>query len=101
MAVHGECRHALHAREKLESTAIGSDVAFPHAYLDGLDRTMAIFVQLAYPVPYTAADEGPVVLILMLLTATGATKEHRDGTASFAQASVRRKQRGLFGKREL
>lgn len=79
------CRHALAAREKLGSTAIGAGIAFPHAQLDGLDRAMAIFVRPAHPVPYAAADEGPVDLIVMLLTPAGATKEHLDGLASFAR----------------
>jgi PTS system nitrogen regulatory IIA component len=80
-----ECRHALAAREKLGSTAIGSGIAFPHAQLDGLDRSMAIFVRPAHAVPYAAADEGPVDLIVMLLTPTGANKEHLDGLATFAR----------------
>jgi PTS system nitrogen regulatory IIA component len=80
-----ECRHALAAREKLGSTAIGAGIAFPHAQLEGLDRAMAIFVRPAHPVPYAAADEGPVDLIVMLLTPAGAIKEHLDGLASFAR----------------
>lgn len=80
------CRHALAAREKLGSTAIGSGIAFPHAQLEGLDRAVAIFVRPAAPVPYAAADEGPVDLILMLLTPAGDTKAHLEGLASFARA---------------
>lgn len=79
------CRHALAAREKLGSTAIGAGIAFPHAQLDGLERPMVLFVRPADAVPYAAADEGPVDLILMLLTPTGATKDHLDGLASFAR----------------
>ncbi|MBD8064802.1 PTS sugar transporter subunit IIA [Devosia sp. PTR5] len=81
-----ECRNALAAREKLGSTAIGAGIAFPHAQLDGLDRALAIFVRPAHPVPYAAADEGPVDLILMLLSPSGATREHLDGLSSFARA---------------
>ena len=81
-----ECRNALKAREKLGSTAIGAGIAFPHAQLDGLVRTMAIFVRPAHPVPYDARDEGPIDLILMLLTPTGAAREHLDGLSSFARA---------------
>ena len=80
------CRHALAAREKLGSTAIGAGIAFPHAQLEGLDRAVAIFVRPAAPVPYAAADDGPVDLILMLLTPAGATKDHLEGLASFARA---------------
>jgi PTS system nitrogen regulatory IIA component len=81
-----ECRNALTAREKLGSTAIGAGIAFPHAQLDGLDRAMAIFVRPAHPVPYAAADEGPVDLILMLLTPAGAAREHLEGLSNFARA---------------
>lgn len=80
------CRHALAAREKLGSTAIGAGIAFPHAQLEGLERAMAIFVRPAAPVPYAAADDGPVDLVLMLLTPAGATKAHLEGLASFARA---------------
>jgi PTS system nitrogen regulatory IIA component len=80
------CRHALAAREKLGSTAIGAGIAFPHAQLEGLDRAMAIFVRPATPVPYAAADDGPVDLIMMLLTPAGDTKAHLEGLASFARA---------------
>ena len=47
---------------------------------------MAVFVRLAHPVPYAAADEGPVDLILMLLTPAGASREHLEGLSSFARA---------------
>jgi PTS system nitrogen regulatory IIA component len=80
-----DCRNALAAREKLGSTAIGAGIAFPHAQLDGLRKAMAIFVRPTHPVPYAAADGGPVDLIIMLLTPTGATKEHLDGLAAFAR----------------
>ncbi|HEV7344886.1 MAG TPA: PTS sugar transporter subunit IIA [Devosia sp.] len=79
------CRNALAAREKLGSTAIGGGIAFPHAQLDHLERAMAVFVRPAEAVPFAAADEGPVDLIVMLLTPSGANKEHLDGLASFAR----------------
>jgi len=79
------CRHALAAREKLGSTAIGAGIAFPHAQLEGIARAMAIFVRPAHPVPYAAADEGPVDLIIMLLTPAGETRQHLDGLSSFAR----------------
>jgi len=79
------CRHALAAREKLGSTAIGAGIALPHAQLDGLDRAMALFVRPAHPVPFAATDEGPVDLIVMLLTPSGATREHLEALASFAR----------------
>jgi PTS system nitrogen regulatory IIA component len=80
-----ECRNALMAREKLGSTAIGDGIAFPHAQLDGLDRAMAIFVRPAQAVPFAAADDSPVDLIMMLLTPTGAAKAHLDGIATLAR----------------
>lgn len=80
------CRHALAAREKLGSTAIGAGIAFPHAQLDHLEHAMAVFVRPAQAVPFAAADEGPVDLIVMLLTPSGANREHLDGLASVARA---------------
>ena len=81
-----ECRHALAARERLGSTAIGAGIAFPHAQLEGLSKPMAIFVRPAEPVAFAAADEGPVDLILMLLSPQGDTRAHLEGLASFAKA---------------
>jgi PTS system nitrogen regulatory IIA component len=81
-----ECRHALAAREKLGSTAIGSGIAFPHAQLEGLDKAMAVFLRPATPVEFGAADGTPVDLVLLLLTPAGASKAHLEGIASFARA---------------
>jgi PTS system nitrogen regulatory IIA component len=80
-----ECRHALAAREKLGSTAIGAGIAFPHAQLEGLTQPMAIFVRPEVPVAFAAADEGPVDLILMLLSPVGDTRAHLEGLASLAK----------------
>jgi PTS system nitrogen regulatory IIA component len=59
---------ALQARENLGSTGLGNGFALPHARLDALPRTYALFVRLTRPIEFAAIDEKPVDLVIMLLT---------------------------------
>lgn len=82
----GECRQALASRERLGATTIGSGVAFPHAHLDGLDAPLAILLRLSQPIDFALPGEEPVDVIVMLVTPTGATREHLEGLSAFARA---------------
>ena len=66
----------LAAREKLGTTGFGSGVAVPHAKLAGLDRVHGAFVRLARPIGYSAVDNLPVDLVLMLLSPEGSGADH-------------------------
>ena len=81
----GECRQALASRERLGATTIGSGVAFPHAQLEGLDAPLAILLRLSQPVDFALPGEEPVDVIVMLVTPTGATREHLEGLSAFAR----------------
>jgi PTS system nitrogen regulatory IIA component len=59
---------ALQARENLGSTGLGKGFALPHARLDSLPRSYALFVRLARPIDFAAIDEKPVDLVILLLT---------------------------------
>lgn len=61
------CAEALEAREDLGSTALGKGVALPHARIDGIDRPIGIFVSLARPIDFEAADLEPVDTAFTLL----------------------------------
>ena len=63
-------------REKLGSTGIGSGVALPHGRIDGLTDTLAIFMTLAEPLDYDAADNQPVDMVFALLVPEHATEAH-------------------------
>jgi PTS system nitrogen regulatory IIA component len=64
---------ALLARENLGSTGLGKGFALPHARLETLGETFALFVRLGRPIDFASIDERPVDLVILLLTpATGA-----------------------------
>ena len=79
------CRSALAARERLGSTGLGSGIAIPHAQLEGLERAKAIFVRLATPIEFGAADGEPVDIVLMLLTPLGASADHLETLSRLAK----------------
>ena len=63
-------------RENLGSTGIGAGVALPHGRMDGLSKTLAIFMSLAQPLDFDAADNKPVNLVFALLVPEHATDAH-------------------------
>lgn len=62
-----EVAGALHAREKLGSTALGKGVALPHAELRLAEAPVVLFVRLRRPVDFDARDEEPVDLVFLVL----------------------------------
>jgi nitrogen PTS system EIIA component len=67
---------ALQAREALGSTGLGKGFALPHARLDTLSEFFALFVRLARPIDFSAIDDRPVDLVIMLLTPADAGNKH-------------------------
>lgn len=63
-------------RENMGSTGIGSGVALPHGRVNGLSKTLAIFMSLAEPLDFDAADNEPVNLVFALLVPEHATDAH-------------------------
>lgn len=76
---------ALQAREALGSTGLGRGFALPHARLRGLPRHFALFVRLARPIEFSAIDERPVDLVILLLTPADADTEHLALLATLAR----------------
>lgn len=68
--------HALLAREKLGSTAVGRGVAIPHARFKDLKETVGLFLQLSTPINFDAADQIPVDLVFVLLAPEGEQPTH-------------------------
>jgi len=79
-------------RENLGSTGIGAGVALPHGRIVGLSDTLAIFMTLAEPLDFGAADGEPVKLVFALLVPENATEAHLKLLAQLA---------GLFRDPEL
>ena len=86
---------ALAAREKLGSTAFGGGVAIPHARLAGLDRIVAGAIRLSQPIDFDAVDDGPVDLLLVLLSPPNAGGDH---LKALARISRRLRDRGFVAK---
>lgn len=71
-----EVLHALLARERLGSTAVGNGIAIPHARFKGVDKLRAVFVRLQRPVDFEAPDDKPVDLLFVMLAPADANAEH-------------------------
>jgi PTS system nitrogen regulatory IIA component len=67
---------ALVERERLGTTALGGGVAVPHARLAGLDRVWTFFARFEPGLPFDAADDQPVDIMVLLLTPDDAGADH-------------------------
>ena len=92
---------ALVEREHLGATSVGDGVAIPHARLPNLEHVSGVFVRLAQPIDYDAADEQPVDLIFLLLAPEAANAEHLRALAKisrlFRKSDLRASLRGADG----
>ena len=76
----------LTERERLGSTGFGGGVAIPHGKIDGLDRVVGLFAQLAQPIDFGAVDDMPVDLVFMLLSPVDAGADHLKALAQVSRA---------------
>lgn len=76
---------SLHARERLASTAIGHGVAIPHGRLDSIDDSRGVFLRLAEPVDFGAADGTLVDLVLAMVVPRHSTMKHLEQLAELAE----------------
>lgn len=76
---------SLQAREDRASTAIGHAVAVPHAYLDGIEEQIVVFVRLARPLNLGAPDGIPTQFLFFLLGPPGSAAQHLDTLATVAR----------------
>jgi fructose-specific phosphotransferase system IIA component len=63
-------------RENVMSTGIGSGVAIPHAYTDGVDRLVACFVRASSGVDFAALDGKEVDLFFLILGPKAGRRNH-------------------------
>ncbi|MGF7154037.1 PTS sugar transporter subunit IIA [Novosphingobium gossypii] len=75
----------VHEREQLGSTGFGRRIAIPHARMAGLTRPVAVFMRLAAPVEFEAADGIPVDLVFGLLSPEGAGATHLHALAAISR----------------
>jgi len=76
---------ALLARENLGSTGLGKGFALPHARLENLSTTFALFVRLARPIDFASIDERPVDLAILLLTPANGANHHLTTLATLSR----------------
>lgn len=86
--------HALLAREQLGTTAIGDQVAIPHARLEHLDSPAVLIFKLNTPLTYDA-DQTQVDLVITLFVPTDEDDTHLSLLSSvsqvFSQTALREK----------
>lgn len=75
----------LRKREESVTTAIGSTLAVPHAYLDGIPEPMIAIARLKRGIDAGAPDGLPTRFVFLLLGPSGATEEHLDALANVAR----------------
>lgn len=71
-----EVFHALLARERLGSTALGHGIAIPHGRMARGDGPRGAFLHVARPVAFDAADDQPVDLFFALAVPADCQDEH-------------------------
>lgn len=71
-----EVFESLCARERLGSTGLGHGVAIPHGRISGQAAVQAVFIRLAKPLDYDAADGKPVDLLFGLVVPENCTGDH-------------------------
>lgn len=78
-------------RERLGSTGLEEGTAVPHGRLDGLRQLCGVFVRLAHPIPFDAADDQPVDLLFGLLAPSTAGTAHLRALAQVSRMLCDRK----------
>ena len=76
---------ALNERENLGSTGYGNGVAFPHARIEGLQKTVTVFVRLNKALDYDAFDGKNVDLLSFLVSPEKSGEDHLQALAAFSR----------------
>ena len=75
----------LRRREAEVSTAIGSSLAVPHAYLEEIEKPLIAIARLKQGIAAGAPDGAPTRFVFLLLGPAGATEEHLGALANVAR----------------
>ena len=67
----------LNERERLGSTGVGEGVAIPHSKIEGVSKTMVIFIKLVSPVDFSSSDNKDVDMLFSIIApAENTESEH-------------------------
>lgn len=72
-------------RHRSMSVALGSGVAIPHGYCEGLERSRCFVANVANGLGMTTPDQRPVQLVFLLLSPLGGAGKHLDSLAMLAR----------------
>jgi nitrogen PTS system EIIA component len=87
-----EINQGLLKRERLGTTAVGHGIAIPHCRIEGLEKPLAILLQLKQGIDFAAPDGEAVDIVIALLVPNESTDEHLQLLAQVAE---------LFGQKNL
>ena len=76
---------SLLAREKLSSTGIGDGIALPHGRLEGIEKSIAIFLVNQKPLSYDAIDNKPVDIFCAVLIPEQHSQDHLSTLSEIAK----------------
>ena len=76
---------SLTARERMGSTGLGQGVAIPHGRISGIDQVETVFMRLAKPMPFEAADGKPVDILFALAVPEDCGEDHLKLLAHIAE----------------
>ncbi|MEM6912098.1 MAG: PTS sugar transporter subunit IIA [Verrucomicrobiota bacterium] len=76
---------ALHQREEVTSTGIGSGVAIPHAFCPEIDEVVAVFGRSQQGIEFGAIDNSPVRYIMLFIVPSSQYHLHLQTLAAIAK----------------
>ena len=76
---------ALLAREDQTSTGIGSGVAIPHTFSEGIDEVVAVFGRSPEGIDFEALDNAPVKFIVLFIVPKADYHKHLQTLAAIAK----------------
>ena len=76
---------ALRKREDERSTGIGSGIAIPHCFSDGIDEVVTVFGRSVNGVDFCALDRAPVHFIVLFIVPATEFSNHLKTLASIAK----------------
>lgn len=74
-------------RHRTMSVAMGSGIAIPHGYSEGLERSLCFVASVVEGVTMPTPDDRPIHLVFLVLSPSGRARAHLDSLAALAKLS--------------
>ncbi len=95
-----EVLELLYQREQQTSTGIGSGVAIPHTFVEGLDDVVAIFGRSKIGIEFCALDNAPVFFVVLFVVPQAKYHAHLRTLAAIAKMFNSKEIRTQLGEAE-